>query len=98
VDFCINCAGNFGVPWYHPTRPSFAALGRQAPTNGIPDQWAPACICLVRPLVLAVDVMQKGDLVCHTETNPMARYRDRLPQLDGRTFLTDGGLAPTLLL
>lgn len=59
---------------------------------------APAFVCLVRPLVLAVDVIQKGDLVCHAETNPMTRYRDRLPQLDGRTFLTDGGLDPTLML
>jgi len=30
---------------------------------------APASVCLVRPLVLAVDVIQKGDLVCHAETN-----------------------------
>lgn len=27
----------------------------------------------------------------------MAKYRDHLPQLDGNTFLTDGGLETTLI-
>ena len=30
-------------------------------------------------------------------TTHMSRYRDRLPQLDGALFLTDGGLETTLL-